>query len=116
MVWGFILICVPASILIFLVIVVVKLFCFYIADRNQRKKSQRRYGMFEDENGKEQESDDPAATEAVVGVYFRAMEKVVYDTITNDIAGDLVQNPDDSKINSYMAQQKQCRLCLQYFY
>lgn len=38
MVWGFILICVPASILIFLVIVVVKLFCFYIADRNQRKK------------------------------------------------------------------------------
>jgi hypothetical protein len=40
------------------------------------------------------------------------MEKVVYDTITNDIAGDLVQNHDDSKINSYMAQQKQCRLCL----
>jgi preprotein translocase subunit YajC len=53
MVWGFILICLPASILIFLVIVVVKLFCFYIADRTQRKKSQRRYGMFEDENGKE---------------------------------------------------------------
>jgi len=30
--------------------------------------------MFEDENGGELESDDPAATEAVVGVYFRAMD------------------------------------------
>jgi hypothetical protein len=40
------------------------------------------------------------------------MEKVVYDTIANDNAGDVVQSPDDLRINSYMAQQKQCRLCL----
>lgn len=73
-VWGFILICIPASVLIFIVIVVTKLFCFYIADRTNRKRSLRRYGVFEDENGKEIESDDPAATEAVVGVYFRAMD------------------------------------------
>ena len=74
---GFILICVPASILIFLLIVATKLFCFYIADLNQKKKRSRRYGVFEDDQDKE-ESEDPAATEAIVGVYFRAMDKVLY--------------------------------------
>ena len=43
-VWGFILICVPASILIFLFIIATKLFCFYIADLNHKKKRSRRYG------------------------------------------------------------------------
>jgi hypothetical protein len=34
------------------------------------------------------------------------MEKVVYDTITADIAGDVVENADVSGFNSYMTQQK----------
>lgn len=80
MVHAVLLIMVPASVFVFLLIVLVKLICFILADRKKARGSglvtagDRAYGQFEDEN-----SEDVEAIEAVVSVYFKIMDKVTYE-------------------------------------
>ena len=65
---------VPVSIFVFLVIVVLKIICFYFAEqsyRNKKKKQAFSKLQIEDE-------EDPAEIEAVVSIYYRAMEQVKY--------------------------------------
>ena len=70
------MILVPVSVFLFLIIVLIKVLCFFLADQKQRreKNSMRNYGQFNDD---QTEGDE---TEAVVGVYFKIMEKVIYQT------------------------------------
>ena len=52
-----------------------------------------------------------------MAVYFRAMEKVNYVTYAPEGAGeDEEPRADDPRNSGYLVQQKQCRMCLQYFY
>ena len=77
----------------FLIIVLVKVLCFFLADSKQRRQRHeaRNYGAF---------ADDAAATEgdeteAVVGVYFKIMEKITYRTHNidpNEIEGEENKN------------------------
>ena len=102
------MILVPVSVFLFLIIVLIKVLCFFLADQKQRreKNSMRNYGQFNDD---QTEGDE---TEAVVGVYFKIMEKVTYQTqlvAENDPEGE------EAKNLAYMIDQRQCRLCLQYF-
>lgn len=61
---------VPVSIFVFLVIVVLKIICFYFAEQSFRnKKKKRTFNAFDNE-----EEEDPAEIEAVVSIYYRAME------------------------------------------
>jgi hypothetical protein len=75
---GIILILLPASVFIFLVIVLVKLLFFVLVDKKKGKNSgvgaNGNYGQFDDD------SEDLEAVEAVVSVYFKIMDQVVYKT------------------------------------
>lgn len=77
---GVVLILVPLSVFLFLIIVLVKVLCFFLADQKQRRwrQNERNYGHFSDDAT---EGDE---TEAVVGVYFKIMEKVIYRTVKTD--------------------------------
>ena len=104
MVHAVLLIMIPASVFVFLLIVFVKLICFLLADRKktrslatfQHSHGEKPYGQFEDEN-----SEDVEAVEAVVSVYFKIMDRVIYD--------NSVPCPP------FMSTQSQCKLCLRYF-
>lgn len=103
LVWGGIMVFVPASIIVFVIIVAIKIICFHFADFNQRRKrAQRRsYGEFEDEAA---EQEDAAANEAVTAVYFRAMDKVNYATYAPEGQSGDEQEPreDDPRNTPYM--------------
>ena len=130
-----ILLLIPASVFFFILIVLLKLICVYISgDKKKRAGANtgnnqavlndggtgsRHYGEFEDED-----DEDPAVTEAVVGVYFKIMDKVVYETyevapsaVKVDENGQIVEEPApvDPRNKPYMLQQKQCRMCLKFF-
>ena len=65
---------VPVSIFVFLVIVVLKIICFYFAEQSYRnKKKKQAFNKFQNED-----EEDPAEIEAVVSIYYRAMEQVKY--------------------------------------
>jgi len=65
------MILVPVSVFLFLIIVLIKVLCFFLADQKQkRQKNDRNYGQFTDDQT------DGDETEAVVGVYFKIMDKV----------------------------------------
>lgn len=49
----------------------VKIVCYYLVDANQKKR-RKRFQSFDDEQ------EDSADVDAVVGVYLRAMERVYY--------------------------------------
>ena len=98
---GIIMILIPWSIMCFLIIVLVKVICFFFVDHKKKLDNSRRrsnYGEFNDDEPLDQE------TEAVISVYLKIMDKVKY------------QPPLDKTVNSensdFMATQKQCRLCL----
>jgi len=69
---GIILILLPASVFVFLVIVLVKLLFFVLVDKKKGKNSgvgaNGNYGQFDDD------SEDLEAVEAVVSVYFKIMD------------------------------------------
>ena len=92
---------IPISIILFLLIVVVKILCYYFVDANQKKR--KRFQSFSDE-------EDPADVDAVVGVYLRAMESVTFHQYNED---DL--NTQNTPRGRIIASQKQCRVCLVYF-
>ena len=48
----------------------------------------------------------------MVGPYFKIMDKVVYRTFTSN-ANEI--EDEEQKEFAYMVDQRQCRLCLQYF-
>lgn len=110
---GILLILVPASVFLFLLIVLVKLICFILVDRKKARSNstdrvfngEKAYGQFDDE------SEDIEAIEAVVSVYFKIMDKVTFKTYKNAETG----NYDDERNIGYMVAQDQCKLCLRYF-
>jgi len=66
---------VPVSIFVFLLIVVLKIICFYFAEQSYRnKKKKQAFSKFQNEEDEE----DPAEIEAVVSIYYRAMEQVKF--------------------------------------
>lgn len=108
---GILLILVPTSVFIFLVIVMIKLLCFILVERKKSRHSsasinaEKPYGQFEDD------SEDLEAVEAVVSVYFKIMDRVVYKTYKNPDTNRF----DDPRNQHFMVQQTQCKLCLRYF-
>ena len=86
-------------------IVLIKVICFFLAEHKKRGEHQarnneirNRYGKYEDEA----ETD----SEAVIGIYFKIMDRVKFHTVNLDSAGA------EEEQYAYMADQKQCRLCL----
>jgi len=82
---GVIMILIPWSIFLFLIILLVKIICFFFAERKQRGapnfgRRQGRMGSYGQFN-EDDEVLDPE-TEAVIGVYFRIMDKVLFRTVT----------------------------------
>lgn len=82
---GIVMILIPWSIFFFLLIVLVKVICFFYAE--SKKRGQRRavsrpnsYGQFNEEESLEQDA------EAVIGIYFKIMERVNYRTVTQEEA------------------------------
>ena len=77
---GIVLILIPVSIFLFTFIVLVKVICFFFAESKKRSANVSRsahrtsYGKFNDD-----ELD--AETEAVIGVYFKVMERVKYRAV-----------------------------------
>lgn len=106
---GMALIFVPVTIIVFIIIVAVKILCFHLADQKKRHRfaSRRAYGSFDDEGGIEA-SEEAAATEAVVAVYFKAMEKVEYRTYKpeGEDNEELEPRVDDARNLAYLVQQK----------
>ena len=114
---AFILVSIPVIVFTFLVLVLLKLLCFYLAGDKRRNTvsldggtGSRGYGEFDDED-----EQDPSEAEAVVSVYFKIMDKVTYRTfgITDDKVDDEAMK--DSRNKPYFLNQKQCRMCLKYF-
>ena len=65
---------VPISIFVFILIVAFKIICFYFAEQSYRnRKKKRNFNQFQNED-----EEDPAEIEAVVSIYYRAMEQVKY--------------------------------------
>ena len=99
---GILLILVPASVFVFLLIVLVKLICFILADRKKARSTSsdkqinadKSYGQFDDE------SEDVEAVEAVVSVYFKIMDKVTFKTYKNPDTNRY----DDPRNVPYMVQ------------
>ena len=54
--------------------------------------------------GKFNEDEDNEDAEAVIGIYFKIMDRVKFRTVSQD-------NDEDQEF-AYMIDQKQCRLCL----
>ena len=82
---GVIMILIPWSIFFFLIIVLVKVICFFYAEHKKRDNQmmrnaeiRNRYGNFKDEEQIDHE------TEAVIGVYFKIMDRVKYRSIASD--------------------------------
>ena len=73
--------------------------------RNSEIRS--KYGKFNDDEQVDHE------TEAVIGVYFKIMDRVRFRSISE--SGEQSKNVENGVDYSYMADQRQCRLCLQYF-
>ena len=64
-----------------------------------------RYGNFKDEESIDQE------TEAVIGVYFKIMDRVRYRSMSE--SGEHSKAPETHGTSyEYMRDQRQCRLCL----
>lgn len=108
---GVIMILIPWSIFFFLIIVLVKVICFFWAEHKKRDQQlvrnseiRSRYGKFNDDEQVDHE------TEAVIGVYFKIMERVRYRSVNE--SGDPAENVSNGIDYSYMADQRQCRLCL----
>ena len=106
------MILIPWSIFFFVLIVLVKVICFFWAEHKKRDNQmmrnaeiRNRYGNFKDEEQVDHE------TEAVIGVYFKIMDRVRYRSVTSD-AADKSKNIVNGIDYSYMADQRQCRLCL----
>ena len=93
----------------FLFIVLIKVLCFFIVDPKHRRGrgESRNYGQFQEEAATEGDE-----TEAVVGVYFKIMDKVTYRVFSQN-SNEL--DSEEQKDYAYMIDQRQCRLCLQYF-
>ena len=98
------MILIPWSIFFFVFIVLIKVICFFVVEHKKRDahtarnhEIRSRYGRFNDDEGAED-------AEAVIGVYFKIMDRVKFRTVT---AGD-----NSNEEFAYMADQKQCRLCL----
>ena len=78
---GVIMILLPTSIFLFLIIVLVKVICFFYVGSKKRSKINRRnregkssnYGEFNDEELDKE-------TETVIGVYLKIMEKFTFRT------------------------------------
>ena len=98
------MILIPWSIFSFVFIVLIKVCCFFVAEHKKRgahmarnHEIRSRYGRFNDDEGSED-------AEAVIGIYFNIMDRVKFRTVN---AGD-----ESNAEFAYMADQKQCRLCL----
>ena len=109
------MILIPWSIFFFLIIVLVKVICFFWAEHKKRDTQmirnaeiRNRYGNFKDEESLDNE------TEAVIGVYFKIMDRVRYRSMSE--SGEHSKTPESHATSfEYMKDQRQCRLCLQYF-
>ena len=109
---GVIMILIPWSIFFFLIIVLVKVICFFWHEHKKRDTQmlrnaeiRNRYGNFKDEEQVDHE------TEAVIGVYFKIMDRVRYRSISGSEV-DQSKNIENGIDYSYMVDQRQCRLCL----
>ena len=100
---GVIMILIPWSIFFFLIIVLVKVICFFWHEHKKRDTQmmrnaeiRNRYGNFKDE---EQQVDHE--TEAVIGVYFKIMDRVRYRSISGSEL-DQSKNIENGIDYSYM--------------
>ena len=96
-----ILLLIPATMLVFMVILIMKVVCHQLFDAKRRRK-QNSFNSMNEEESDGQEVDD------IVGVYLRAMQPVCYRNFSDN------EEPVPAEFRS-MALQKQCRMCLNYF-
>ena len=98
------MILIPWSILLFVFIVLIKVICFFLAEHKKRGENQARNNEIRNRYGKFNEDEENEDAEAVIGIYFKIMDRVKFRTVSQD-------NADDQEF-AYMIDQKQCRLCL----
>ena len=100
------MILIPWSIMLLIFIVLIKVICFFLAEHKKRGEHMARNNEIRNRYGKFNEDEADTDSEAVIGIYFKIMDRVKFHTVTLESAGA------EEEQYAYMADQKQCRLCL----
>ena len=98
------MILIPWSIFLFVFIVLTKVICFFLAEHKKRDAHMARNNEIRNRYGKFNEDEIDEDTEAVIGVYFKIMERVKYRTVTIESSGNAVDKLNEEF--AYMADQK----------
>ena len=104
------MILIPWSIFLFVFIVLIKVICFFLAEHKKRGAHMARNNEIRNRYGKFNDDEVDEGTEAVIGHYFKIMERVKFRTVASESADNAGDKSNDEF--AYMANQKQCRLCL----
>ena len=78
------MILIPWSIFLFVFIVLIKVICFFLAEHKKRDAHMARNNEIRNRYGKFNEDEVDEDTKAVIGVYFKIMDRVKFRTVTND--------------------------------
>ena len=78
------MILIPWSIFLFVFIVLIKVICFFLAEHKKRDQHMARNNEIRNRYGKFNEDEVDEDTEAVIGVYFKIMDRVKFRTVTAD--------------------------------
>ena len=82
------MILIPWSILLFVFIVLIKVICFFLAEHKKRGQHMERNNEIRNRYGKFNEDEDNEDAEAVIGIYFKIMDRVKFRTVSQDNAED----------------------------